>query len=53
MMCQRLSAAALSALAMNVDIPEVDLSKISEPMLGDLPPGQATSRTGPGNGKRK
>src|SRR5476649_927852 len=51
MMCQRALAAAESALAMNVDIPETTLSKTREPMLGDFPPGQATSRAGPGNRK--
>jgi hypothetical protein len=38
---------------MNVDIPETTLSKTREPMLGDFPPGQATSRAGPSNGKPK
>jgi hypothetical protein len=37
MMCQRLPAAAVSALAMNVDIPEKALSKNPRTAVGGFP----------------
>jgi hypothetical protein len=54
MMCQRLAAEAVSALAMNVDIPEKALSKNPRTDVWGFPTRTCEfSRAGPGSGKPK